>query len=66
MADGLRETDARGLQAVLGASKEGFGLYKKHGFEEFETMTFDLAEYEGGAGMGIVNNFVMHRPAAGK
>lgn len=61
--DGLKEADRLGLQAVLGASKEGLGLYKKHGFTEFEVMEVRLWEYEGGEGMGLDRHVVMHRPA---
>lgn len=59
---GLKETDEAGLQCVLGASPEGLGLYKKYGFIEFDHMSLNLWEYEGGAGMGVVNHFIMHRP----
>jgi ribosomal protein S18 acetylase RimI-like enzyme len=62
MEDGLKEADKLGLQTVLGASKQGLGLYKKYGFTEFETMEIKLWEYEGGQGMGTDRHVVMHRP----
>jgi hypothetical protein len=63
LEDGLREADDAGLQCVLGASLEGLGLYRKHGFVEFEKITLNLWEYEGGKGMGVVEHYIMHRPA---
>jgi hypothetical protein len=63
LEDGLREVDALGLQAVLGASPEGLGLYKKYGFVDYEVMDFNLWEYEGGEGMGVARHVIMHRPA---
>lgn len=64
LEDGLREADARGIQAVLAASPDGLGLYKKHGFVVFEALSFNLWEYEGGEGMGVAEHYIMHRPAA--
>ena len=61
--EGLREIDAEGLQCVLGASQLGRGLYKKHGFIDFETLEFDLSDYEGGEGKGVDTVVIMHRPA---
>lgn len=63
LEDGLKEADELGLQCVLGASPEGLGLYKKHGFSEFKNMSLNLWEYEGGEGMGVVDHCIMHRPA---
>ena len=63
MEYGLKEADRLGIQAVLGASREGLGLYKKYGFTEFEVMEINLWEYEGGEGMGTDRHVVMHRPA---
>jgi hypothetical protein len=63
MENGLKEADELGLQAVLGASKPGLGLYKKYGFVEFETMEVRLWEYEGGEGMGFDHQVIMNRPA---
>jgi ribosomal protein S18 acetylase RimI-like enzyme len=63
LEDGLKEADELGLQSVLGASTEGLGLYKKHGFVEFKQMSLNLWEYEGGEGMGVVDHCIMHRPA---
>jgi ribosomal protein S18 acetylase RimI-like enzyme len=60
---GLREADDAGLQCILGASPEGQGLYKKYGFVEFEQMSLNLWEYDGGEGMGVVNHCIMHRRA---
>jgi ribosomal protein S18 acetylase RimI-like enzyme len=62
MEDGLKEVDRLGLQAVLGASKQGLGLYKKYRFTEFEVMEIKLWEYEGGEGMGVDRHVCMHRP----
>jgi len=62
LEDGLREADTRALQTVLGASQAGLGLYKKHGFVVFESMSFNLWEYEGGEGMGVAQHVIMHRP----
>lgn len=64
LEDGLREADTRGVQAVLGASSEGLGLYKKHGFVVIDTRSFNLWEYEGGEGMGVAEHYIMRRPAA--
>jgi ribosomal protein S18 acetylase RimI-like enzyme len=63
LEEGLREVDEAGLQAVLGASPDGEGLYKKFGFKEFEIMDIKLWEYEGGEECGIARHVVMHRPA---
>lgn len=63
LEDGLREADAQGLQAVLGASPDGIGLYRKYGFVDFEVTDFNLWEYEGGEGMGVNRHVIMHRPA---
>lgn len=59
---GLNLVDEVGLQCVLGASKEGRGLYKRYGFVDFEIMKIKLWEYEGGEGMGMDENCVMWRP----
>jgi predicted N-acetyltransferase YhbS len=61
--EGLKRADEAGLQVVLGASPDGLGLYKRYGFVEFEVMDFKLWEYEGGAGLGVHTNVMMHRPA---
>lgn len=66
MENGLKEADELGLQTMLGASKEGKGLYKKHGFLDFETMEVRLWEYEGGEGMGLDHQVIMNRPAQRK
>ncbi len=63
LEDGLKEADRLGIQAVLGASKQGLGLYRKCGFTDFETMEIDLWKYDGGEGMGTDRHVVMHRPA---
>lgn len=63
LEEGLRELDEAGLQCVLGASPEGLGLYKKHGFVEVEKRRWNLWEYEGGEGCGVVVHCIMHRPA---
>jgi ribosomal protein S18 acetylase RimI-like enzyme len=62
LEDGLLEADARGIQAVLGASPEGIGLYRKYGFVDFEVMNLNLWEYEGGEGMGVARHVIMRRP----
>jgi predicted N-acetyltransferase YhbS len=61
--DGLKEADRLGIQAVLGASKQGLGLYKTYGFTEFQAIEINLWEYEGGEGMGTDRHVIMHRPA---
>lgn len=63
---GLRKADDAGLQCVLGASPQGLRLYKKYGFVEFEHMSLNLWEYEGGEGMGVLDHCIMHRPAKSK
>lgn len=63
LEDGLRETDAQGLQSVLGASSAGIGLYRRYGFVEFKVIKLNLWEYEGGEGMGVEEHVIMHRPA---
>lgn len=63
LEDGLSETDAKCMQCVLGASPEGLGLYKKHGFVVVKEMAVNLWEYEGGEGMGVTQHTIMHRPA---
>ncbi|KAE8454006.1 hypothetical protein EG329_007782 [Mollisiaceae sp. DMI_Dod_QoI] len=60
---GLKEVDKLGLQCVLGASKEGLGLYTKFGFEKYETIPIKLWEYEGGEGFGSDEQVIMNRPA---
>jgi N-acetylglutamate synthase-like GNAT family acetyltransferase len=66
LENGLKEADELGLQSVLGASKSGKGLYKKYGFVEFEIMEIKLWEYEGGEGMSLDHQVVMHRSAQKK
>jgi len=61
LEEGLREVDDLGLQCVLGASKEGKGLYTKYGFTDFAVLELKLWEYEGGEGMGVDHHVVMHR-----
>lgn len=63
LRNGLEDADQGSLECVLGASLEGLDLYKKYGFVEFQKMTLDLKGYEGGEGMGIVQHWIMHRPA---
>lgn len=63
LKEGLDEADQAGLQCVLGASPEGLSLYKKYGFAEFQDMSLDLKDYEGGQGMGFVHHCIMHRQA---
>jgi GNAT superfamily N-acetyltransferase len=62
----LRETDELRLQAVLGASREGRGLYKRYGFRDYEVMELKMWEYEGGEGMAIEEHVIMHRPVKEK
>lgn len=62
LEEGLREADRRGLQSILGASPYGIGLYRRHGYVDFEAMEFKLWEYERGEGMGLAKHVVMHRP----
>jgi hypothetical protein len=57
----LKEVDRRGLQCVLGASKEGRGLYKRFGWVDYEVMVVDLEEY-GGVGFGFDEHVLMNRP----
>ncbi|KAG0652075.1 hypothetical protein D0Z07_1173 [Hyphodiscus hymeniophilus] len=64
--DGLKVADEAGLQAVLGASDQGIGLYKKHGFGEDVVVDLKLWEYEGGEGLGVTRHVYMHRPAVVK
>lgn len=61
LEEGLKDVDERGLQCVLGSSKEGKGVYKRFGFVEVETMVIDLEEY-GGVGMGMDEHVLMNRP----
>lgn len=63
LEEGLREADRRGLQSILGASPYGIGLYRRHGYVDFEAMELKLWEYERGKGMGLAKHVVMHRPA---
>lgn len=63
LEEGLREADRRGLQSILGASPFGIGLYRRHGYVDFEAMELKLWEYERGEGMGLEKHVVMHRPA---
>ncbi|KFY03997.1 hypothetical protein O988_01066 [Pseudogymnoascus sp. VKM F-3808] len=64
LEEGLREADSRGLQSILGASPNGIGLYRRHGYVDFKAMELNLWEYERGKGMGVLTNVIMHRPAA--
>ncbi|KFY25514.1 hypothetical protein V493_04607 [Pseudogymnoascus sp. VKM F-4281 (FW-2241)] len=66
LEEGLREADKQGLQSVLGASPFGIGLYRRHGYVDFEAMKFKLWEYERGAGKGVAKHVVMHRPAVAR
>jgi hypothetical protein len=63
MEAGIKLVDEAGLQCVLGASKEGRGLYKRYGFVDFQIMELRLWEYEGGEGMGMDQHCIMWRPA---
>ena len=42
---GCDKADERGLISVLGASKAGFSLYLKHGFEVVKEREIDLRPY---------------------
>lgn len=59
----LKDADALGVQAVLGASPYGRGLYKKYGFVDYHIEVVDLSQYEGGEGYGEDVHVTMHRPA---
>jgi GNAT superfamily N-acetyltransferase len=61
--DGLKVADEAGLQVILGASTQGVGLYKKCGCDEVGAVHTNLWEFEGGEGMGVNTNVVLHRPA---
>lgn len=59
----LEETDEMGLQAVLGASKFGRGLYKKYGFRDYVVESLVMSQYERGQGMEDDEQVIMHRLA---
>jgi hypothetical protein len=59
----LKEVDDAGVPAVLGASPEGEGLYRRYGFEEVVVMNFDLRDYGGTPEMGVEQHMIMRRPA---
>ncbi|EPE28552.1 Acyl-CoA N-acyltransferases (Nat) [Glarea lozoyensis ATCC 20868] len=65
LSEGLKEVDALGLQCVLGASPEGYGLYERYGFKEVGMMELKLWEYEGGEGLGETRHGVMRRAPQG-
>ena len=59
---GTRAADEAGLPCYLEASEEGYRLYRANGFEEVETLEWELGGW-GGEGVG---RFVcMVRPARG-
>ncbi|PYI11210.1 hypothetical protein BO78DRAFT_413681 [Aspergillus sclerotiicarbonarius CBS 121057] len=47
---GVEEADRLGLQAYTEASKDGYGLYVKFGFEEVDRVTVDLEPWGGKPG----------------
>lgn len=65
-AEGLRVADEAGLQVILGASDQGIGLYKKYGCIEVGIFEVNLWEYEGGQGLGVATNHILHRPAVSR
>lgn len=52
---GLDRADELGLDAYLGASPMGKGLYEKNGFETVRTVPFDMKEW---GGEGVVSHVV--------
>ncbi|RDW88365.1 hypothetical protein BP6252_00397 [Coleophoma cylindrospora] len=62
MKEFIGEVEEKKVQAVLGASKEGLGLYEKFGFERIREMEFDLEKYTGGEVKGTEKHVVMWRP----
>lgn len=61
-----REVDEAGMSAILAASPEGLGLYKRCGFEEVIVMKLDFKKYGGTEDMGIGYHIIMKRPAKSK
>jgi ribosomal protein S18 acetylase RimI-like enzyme len=47
---GTKKADELGLPIYLEATQAGFGLYKRHGFEEIDVFDLDLDKY-GGTGV---------------
>ncbi|RDW95052.1 hypothetical protein BP5796_00815 [Coleophoma crateriformis] len=62
MKEFMGEIETKNVQAVLGASKEGLGLYEKFGFERIKEMDFDLEKYSAGEIKGREKHVVMWRP----
>lgn len=58
----VEEVDSKQVQAVLGASQKGVGLYERFGFERIKELEFDLAKYTGGKVKGWEKHLVMWRP----
>ena len=57
---GLAMADAAHLPVVLQADPDGYKIYKRHGFEDFDEWRVDLAKY---GGEGVAYNTGMIRPA---
>ena len=52
--------DAAHLPVVLQADPDGYRIYRRHGFEDFDVWQVDLARY---GGVGVFYNMGMIRPA---
>ncbi|OAX83405.1 hypothetical protein ACJ72_02225, partial [Emergomyces africanus] len=57
---GVDIADKENLPGWLEASLKGYNLYKKLGFQDFDSFTFDLSKYGGEGGWPIMG---MLRPA---
>lgn len=55
---GIKIADELGLPTYLESSQEGFGLYKRHGFEEVDVFDLDLEKY---GGNGVYRSPLMMR-----
>ena len=55
VAWGVQKADELGLPAYTEGSREGLGLYLKHGFKEVDRVTVDLEEW--GGHKGDINSY---------
>ncbi|EFR02113.1 hypothetical protein MGYG_05115 [Nannizzia gypsea CBS 118893] len=61
---GLEEVKKSGLPAWLESSRDGFPLYKAHGFEIVETVCWRMADYGGTEEDGDIKSWAMIKEAA--
>ena len=57
--------DATGVRCYVDASKLGYPLYSKCGFQDVGELLLDMDEYEGGKGVGVQRWVAMVREPMG-